>query len=98
MIRRHWGQHEPSCFGCKLLTVQFEGIEAQTHRDKDSSLDKDLVAYKSLRQQGVQPKHVFGSAEVQAQAQTKFEVEHHMVMSDSVRKEFIPRLTDAGAA
>jgi hypothetical protein len=79
-----------------VATLNFQGIEAQAHRDKDTSLSKDLTAYKAMRDQGLQPKHVFGSAEIQAQAQTKFEAEHHMVMSPEVRKEFVPHLQGAG--
>lgn len=91
-------EHEERlAFREKLLGIQFQGLEAQARRDKDTSLDMDLHAYKSLRDQGVQPAHVFGSAEIAAGASTKFEAEHHLVMSRDVRKEFLPRIADAKA-
>lgn len=92
--------HEPPCqtdFRCKLLSLQWQGPGAQHRRDKDSSLSRDLSAYREMRRQGLKPAHVFGSAQVQATAGSKFEVEHHMTMSPEVRKEFVPRIADAEA-
>src|ERR1700723_2799926 len=91
----HDGTFADTCFGCRLKTLQFQGMAAQARRDKDSSLDKDLGAYKSMRAQGVQPKHVFGSYEVQQQAGTKFEAENQTIMSPELRKEFASRLPNA---
>jgi hypothetical protein len=95
---RHDGSHLacPPCFRIKLRTVQFQGIDAGQRRFTDRERTKDMDAYKSMRQQGIQPKHVFGSAEVQAQAETAWEVEHAVIMSDPVRKEFTKSLEESG--
>lgn len=96
-IHVHDGTFADTCFGCKLKTIQVQGSGAQHRRDKDSSLSRDLSAYKAMRQQGLKPAHVFGSAQVQATAGSKFEVEHHVTLSPEVRKEFVPRIADAEA-
>jgi phosphohistidine swiveling domain-containing protein len=56
-----------------------------------------MDAYQKLRRQGYQPKNVFGSAEIAAQAETKFELEHSVVMAPSIRKEMETRMEDAKA-
>lgn len=42
---------------------------------KDRVLDRDLDAYKRLRQSGVQPPHTGGSAALEAKANHRWEVE-----------------------
>jgi hypothetical protein len=54
-----------------------------------------MEEYKKLRHQGYQPKNVFGSAEIAAQANSQFEVEHSVVMAPSIRKEMESRMADA---
>lgn len=68
---------------------------AAERRNTDKTRDRDMWAYKQLRTQGVQPKHVFGSAEVAAQADSKFEVENHVVMAPEIRKEMEARMSEA---
>jgi hypothetical protein len=75
------------CFSVRAASIQIQGIEAGQHRFTDKERDKDLREYKNLRTQGYQPKHVFGSAELAAQASSKFEVERNVVMSPPIRKE-----------
>ena len=43
--------------------------------EKDRVLDKDLDAYKRLRQDGVQPRKIDGSANVEKRAEEKWQVE-----------------------
>lgn len=47
------------------------GVIAQ----KDKVLEKDLDAYKRLRDEGLQPHNIDGSAKVEQLAETKFQVE-----------------------
>jgi hypothetical protein len=56
-----------------------------------------MDAYKKLRHQGYQPKNVFGSAEISAQASTKWELEHSVVMAPNIRKEMESRMGEAKA-
>lgn len=82
----------------KLLGVQFQGIDAHEHRVIDRSRTRDMDAYQRQRKAGLQPAHIFGTAEVEAQAESRYEIEHETVMSRSVRKEFLPRLAESGVA
>ena len=93
----HDGSHQScaECFRIKLSSLQFQGTGAADRRQTDASRDKDMWAYKSLRRQGLQPKHVFGSAEIAAQASTTFELEHSVVMKPSIRKEMESRMAQA---
>ena len=72
------------CFGCKIAYVGI-GADAMPSRggkapvaninEKDRVLDKDLAAYKRLRDDGLQPKNIDGSATVEARANEKWQVE-----------------------
>jgi hypothetical protein len=63
------------CFGCKVLGVRM-GANSTTTRGAAVSVvderakrwDKDMPAYKRLRQQGYQPRAIDGSAEVERKA------------------------------
>lgn len=46
---------------------------------KDRVLDKDLDAYKRMRQNGVQPRKIDGSAKVEKRAEEKWQVETGIV-------------------
>ena len=85
----HTGSHQdcPPCFAIKIRTIQFQGMEAGGRRDSEKSRSRDMDEYKKMRTQGLQPKNVFGSAEVAAQAGSKFEVEHSVIMKPAIRKE-----------
>ena len=93
----HDGQHYgcAECFKVKLRTVRFDTVQAMERRKEDRTFSADMDAYARLRRSGVQPKSIGGSAEVEAQASTKFEAEHKVIMSPQVRREFIPRIEDA---
>jgi hypothetical protein len=72
------------CFGCKVTGLSVaasatpsrrDGRRAATINHKDKVLEKDLDAYKRLRQEGLQPKTIDGSAEVEKRANYKWQVE-----------------------
>jgi hypothetical protein len=72
------------CFGCKIAGLSVAASATPTRRDgrraatinhKDKVLEKDLDAYKRLRQEGLQPKAIDGSAEVEKRAEHKWQVE-----------------------
>ena len=69
------------CFMCKVSSVQlnagavnsnpkFQEVEAREKR-----WDKDMPAYKRLRDQGYQPKSIDGAAALERDATTRFEIE-----------------------
>lgn len=75
---------DPDCFQCKLLHISFgsgtsptrnKGAEAESVDAREKRWQKDMPAYKRLRQQGLQPKTIDGAARLEAEAETRFEVE-----------------------
>lgn len=72
------------CFGCKVSAVGFSAELMPTRSgssrsasviQKERVLDKDLDAYKRLRQDGIQPKTIDGAANVEARATEKWQAE-----------------------
>lgn len=49
---------------------------------KDRAADRDMDAYARLRRNGVQPKTIGGSAELERGASTRHEVEHKNIITD----------------
>lgn len=90
----HTGQHYDCapCFKIKCESVQLQSVAAGERRHVDKTRDKDMNAYKRMREHGIQPKNIYGSAEVEAKASTQWEVEHKLILSDPVRKQFASRI------
>jgi hypothetical protein len=72
------------CFACRVAGVQFGAASMPTRKgtarsavieSKDKVLHKDLDAYKRLRQEGLQPKRIDGSAELERRAEEPWQVE-----------------------
>lgn len=87
--RRTHPQPVDGCFGCRVATVQVNNSQQVKDIDRSEiALRKDLDAYKSFRQSGLQPQHVKGSAELERQARSPLEVEHPRLMGlpDEARK------------
>lgn len=93
----HDGRHSgcQPCFAEKCRTLQFQGIGAGQRRHDEKTRSRDMDEYRRLRRQGFQPKNVFGSAEIAAQANSKFELEHSVVMNPGIRKEMESRMEAA---
>jgi hypothetical protein len=75
------GNHLPGCFPCKLKSISFAPSAMPTRHPeaaraavKDPKLEKDREAYRRLRRNGEQPKHVGGSAELETKATSSAEV------------------------
>ena len=96
LFEAHQGQHQdcPPCFAIKLQSLSFQGPGAGERRQSEASRSRDMDDYQSLRRQGYQPAHVFGTHEVMMQAGSQFEVEHNMVMAPAIRKEMEARMAD----
>lgn len=70
------------CFGCKVSTVMLSAHATPTRSAEVVSIDrmqrrwdKDMPAYKRLRQDGQQPNRIDGSAELEAMATSSTEIE-----------------------
>ena len=96
-VETHDGSHRgcAECFRIKVASIQFSGSGADQRRFTEKERSRDMVEYKRLRQQGYQPKNVFGSAEIAAQAGSQFEVEHSVVMPPKIRKEMESQMAAA---
>lgn len=74
------------CFGCKIAGVSYSsaampGRKAASHQinETEKRWHKDMDAYKRLRKDGLQPKKIDGSANVEAKATEKYQVETGLV-------------------
>jgi len=70
------------CFGCKVAGVRMghnstttRGAEVDRINRTERNWNKDMPAYKRLRQQGLQPKSVDGSAFLENHATEKWHIE-----------------------
>jgi hypothetical protein len=94
VFERHEGQHSGCgiCFPLKLASLQWQSGGAGQRRHDDKTRSRDLESYQKLRRQGYQPKNVFGSTEIATQANTKWELEHSVVMPANISKEMDSRI------
>lgn len=79
---RHPNLDVPGCFGCKIAGVAFganttttRGARVDSINKTESNWNKDLPAYKRLRQEGLQPRSVDGAAALESTARSAAEVE-----------------------
>lgn len=80
-VRRTHPTPVDGCFGCKAATVKFNDAGALAAMNaKEKTLTDDLREYKALRQQGYQPEHLRGSAELARKARNRHEIEHASLM------------------
>lgn len=69
------------CFMCKVSSVQLSTGDANSDPKykevaaREKRWDRDMPAYKRLRDQGLQPKQIDGSADLERDASTRFEIE-----------------------
>lgn len=90
------GECSPGCFGCKLESVTVAPSAMGTRHPQaaraavtEPQLEKDRDAYKAMRRNGEQPKHVGGSAFLQTHANESCEITTGQIINDdSDRKQF----------
>lgn len=70
--------------GTGTMPTRHPGSAAIEAREK--RWDKDMPAYKRLRQQGYQPKTIDGAAHIEASAETRFEIESGQVLPGQAGK------------
>jgi len=77
-------EYVEGCFGCKVGTLMLApSVAASTASGQAALRDKarekrwatDMPAYKRLREQGYQPPRIDGSAALESQASSRFEIE-----------------------
>lgn len=74
------------CFGCRIAGVRMGANSTTTRGGRVAAINatergwnKDMPAYKRLRQQGLQPKRIDGAAEVEKKANEAWQVETGIV-------------------
>lgn len=89
---KHRERHpEPvdDCWACKVASVQFNtsaGAASVTQMEK--RWDRDMPAYKRLRNEGLQPKSVDGAGDLETRANERFEIEMgHLFSTADDRKK-----------
>jgi len=79
------------CFGCRVshvgvapsaMPTRTGGADAGAINAREARWQKDMPAYKRLRDQGYQPPHIDGSARLEAQASTEHEIAVGQVSAD----------------
>jgi len=90
------GECSVNCWGCKVESISIAPSAQPTRHPeaaralvKDPLLDKDREAYRRLRRNGEQPKHVQGSAFFEAKANESCEITTGRIIADPAdRKQF----------
>jgi hypothetical protein len=90
------GTHSANCYPCKLRSISFAPSSMPSRFPnaaraalKDPLLQRDREAYKRLRRNGEQPKHVGGSAFFEAKANESCEITTGRIIADPAdRKQF----------
>lgn len=79
---KHPSLNVEGCFGCKVAGISFghnsttsRGARVESINQTEKNWNKDLPAYKRLRENGLQPKSVDGAAELEKRATTAAQVE-----------------------
>jgi len=70
------------CFGCRVAGVSFGANESTTRgaqvkaiNQREKGWNRDMPAYKRLREQGLQPRQIDGAAMLESRATEKWQIE-----------------------
>lgn len=70
------------CFGCKIASTSFganstttRGLQVANTNRTARNWDRDMPAYKRLRKNGLQPRQIDGSAELEKKATERWQIE-----------------------
>jgi hypothetical protein len=78
----HPGLDVEGCFGCRVAGVSFGANESTTRgaqvkaiNQREKGWNRDMPAYKRLRDQGLQPRQIDGAAVLESSATEKWQIE-----------------------
>jgi hypothetical protein len=91
--RRVHPDYVAGCFGCRVSTLHISpaAMVTRVEDDREYRFQKgfarefengDREAYRRLRQNGVQPPRIAGSAHLERHANTRYEIESGQIMQD----------------
>ena len=88
MQKTHDGSHGDACFGCRIQSVQFGSMVPHTRLaiQADKDFVKDNAAYRRLKKDGIQPKGVNKSAQLEMHMDHKIEAKLGRVMGKTERR------------
>ena len=99
ICQMHYPRSAEGCFRCKIIGVTFDsstmpGRKHATFRErvKESDRDKNLAAYRRLRESGVQPASTAQAANLERYSDTKFEIESGRRFGDAKRAKRVEKL------
>ncbi len=72
------------CFYHKLRTIQFAGTARSPQSLMEARWERDMPAYRRLRDNGLQPPHIDGCAQLETRASSQLEIEMGHLISPSV--------------
>ena len=89
------GRDSTVCFSCRVQSVQFESANPRAIevRKRDRDFDRDAAAYKRLRKEGIQPRGVDKSAQLEASINHKTEAQLGRSLHKDEIKAFNRELT-----
>jgi hypothetical protein len=78
----HPGLDVEGCFGCRVAGVSFGANESTTRgaqvkaiNQREKGWNRDMPAYKRLRDQGLRPRQIDGAALLESSATEKWQIE-----------------------
>jgi hypothetical protein len=86
---------------CETYAEHLRGVHLGVTSEQTKALrrdDQDMHAYKRLRQSGVQPRRIAGSAELERGADSAFEVEHASIITNAPERKKMARAIEAAGA
>jgi len=96
--RERHPEYVEGCFACKALSVNLAAAAIPNRRPvptdidrRDRALSADLPAYKRLRRDGLQPKAVDGSAELEKRVNSQWDIN----LGRYVPEKDMPRVREA---
>jgi hypothetical protein len=76
----------PGCYGCHISTLTIDGRSPSPQTKMEAGWDKDMPAFKRLVDQGYMPAQIDGSAHLEANATTRFEIESGMGVAPDAKQ------------
>ena len=89
VVPHNQGLCPDNCFGCKVASIGFSATamptrkgDFQSQAKHEKQINRDLPAYKRLRENGLQPASTVGAANIEAGARSRYEVESGKLIAD----------------
>jgi hypothetical protein len=75
-------EYKEGCMGCKVLSLnvgagalETKGVEVRATDAREKKLSKDLDAYQRLRDNGLQPRNIDGSSDLESKVNSQWDID-----------------------